>query len=103
MFLIFFFIIFFGSLSIKFVSDIAHAKMQAILDSGKPLPDYIKNHVVYYAGPAKTPEGEDEIYATGSFGPTTAGRMDSYVAPFQGMQKFFLFLFLICFPFFDLV
>jgi fumarate hydratase, class I len=63
--------------------DIAHAKMQALLDAGKPLPDYIKNHVVYYAGPAKTPEGEDEVYATGSFGPTTAGRMDSYVGPFQ--------------------
>ena len=63
--------------------DIAHAKMQAILDSGQPLPDYIKNHVVYYAGPAKTPENEEEVYATGSFGPTTAGRMDSYVAPFQ--------------------
>ena len=63
--------------------DIAHAKMQALLNEGKPLPDYIKNHVVYYAGPAKTPQGEDEEYATGSFGPTTAGRMDSYVDPFQ--------------------
>lgn len=59
--------------------DIAHAKMKELLDSGKPLPDYIKDHIVYYAGPAKTPEG----YASGSFGPTTAGRMDSYVDLFQ--------------------
>ncbi len=59
--------------------DIAHAKLQARLDAGEGLPDYIKDHPVYYAGPAKTPEG----YATGSFGPTTAGRMDSYVAAFQ--------------------
>ena len=59
--------------------DIAHAKLKERLDSGLGLPDYIKNHPVYYAGPAKTPEG----YATGSFGPTTAGRMDSYVAEFQ--------------------
>lgn len=59
--------------------DIAHAKLKEVLDSGKPLPDYIKNHPVYYAGPAKTPEG----YASGSFGPTTAGRMDSYVDLFQ--------------------
>tara|TARA_B100000780_G_scaffold277363_1_gene247872 strand:- start:42 stop:683 length:642 start_codon:yes stop_codon:yes gene_type:complete len=72
--------------------DIAHAKMQAILDEGKPLPDYIKNHVVYYAGPAKTPEGEDEVYATGSFGPTTAGRMDSYVDPFQKAGGSFVML-----------
>ena len=59
--------------------DIAHAKLKELLDAGQPLPDYIKNHPVYYAGPAKTPEG----YASGSFGPTTAGRMDSYVDLFQ--------------------
>ena len=55
--------------------DIAHAKFKEIIDSGKPLPDYLKNHPIYYAGPAKTPPGK----ASGSFGPTTAGRMDSYV------------------------
>ena len=54
-------------------------KLKELLDAGKPLPDYIKNHAVYYAGPAKTPAG----YASGSFGPTTAGRMDSYVEQFQ--------------------
>lgn len=59
--------------------DIAHAKLNERLRSGEPLPDYFKEHIVYYAGPAKTPDG----YASGSFGPTTAGRMDSYVAPFQ--------------------
>ena len=59
--------------------DIAHAKLQERLDAGQGLPDYIKNHPVYYAGPAKTPQG----MATGSFGPTTAGRMDSYVESFQ--------------------
>jgi fumarate hydratase class I len=59
--------------------DIAHAKLQERLDRGEGLPDYIKNHPVYYAGPAKTPEG----MPTGSFGPTTAGRMDSYVEAFQ--------------------
>ncbi|HEU5355714.1 MAG TPA: fumarate hydratase [Actinocrinis sp.] len=59
--------------------DIAHAKLKELLDAGKPLPQYIKDHPVYYAGPAKTPEG----YASGSFGPTTAGRMDSYVDQFQ--------------------
>ncbi|MDD2861232.1 MAG: FumA C-terminus/TtdB family hydratase beta subunit, partial [Acidiphilium sp.] len=59
--------------------DIAHAKLKERLDRGEGLPDYFKNHPVYYAGPAKTPEG----MATGSFGPTTAGRMDSYVAEFQ--------------------
>lgn len=59
--------------------DIAHAKLKERLDSGEGLPDYIKNHPVYYAGPAKTPEG----LPSGSFGPTTAGRMDSYVQPFQ--------------------
>jgi fumarate hydratase class I len=55
--------------------DIAHAKFKDILDAGKPLPEYLKNHPVYYAGPAKTPPGKP----SGSFGPTTAGRMDSYV------------------------
>jgi len=59
--------------------DIAHAKLKELLDSGKELPQYMKDHAVYYAGPAKTPEG----YASGSFGPTTAGRMDSYVDQFQ--------------------
>jgi len=59
--------------------DIAHAKLKERLDSGKGLPDYVKNHPIYYAGPAKTPKG----YASGSFGPTTAGRMDSYVDLFQ--------------------
>ena len=59
--------------------DIAHAKLKERLDRGEGLPDYFKNHPVYYAGPAKTPTG----MATGSFGPTTAGRMDSYVAEFQ--------------------
>lgn len=59
--------------------DIAHAKLQERIDKGEGLPDYIKNHPVYYAGPAKTPDG----MPSGSFGPTTAGRMDSYVEPFQ--------------------
>jgi fumarate hydratase class I len=59
--------------------DIAHAKLKARLDAGSGLPAYLRDHPVYYAGPAKTPVG----YATGSFGPTTAGRMDSYVAEFQ--------------------
>ena len=59
--------------------DIAHAKLAERLAAGEALPDYIKDHPVYYAGPAKTPEG----FATGSFGPTTAGRMDSYVEQFQ--------------------
>jgi fumarate hydratase class I len=59
--------------------DIAHAKIAERLDAGEEMPGYLKNHPVYYAGPAKTPEG----YASGSFGPTTAGRMDSYVAQFQ--------------------
>jgi fumarate hydratase class I len=59
--------------------DIAHAKFKEILDSGKPLPDYLKKHPIYYAGPAKTPEGRP----SGSFGPTTAGRMDSYVGLLQ--------------------
>ncbi len=59
--------------------DIAHAKLKSLLDAGKPLPDYIKDHPVYYAGPAKKPEG----MPSGSFGPTTAQRMDPYVEPFQ--------------------
>ncbi|MCH7229625.1 fumarate hydratase [Glycomyces sp. L485] len=59
--------------------DIAHAKIKERLDAGEPMPDYLRDHAVYYAGPAKTPEG----YASGSFGPTTAGRMDSYVDLFQ--------------------
>lgn len=59
--------------------DLAHAKLKELLESGADLPDYFKKYAVYYAGPAKTPEG----YASGSFGPTTAGRMDSYVEQFQ--------------------
>ncbi len=59
--------------------DLAHAKLRERLESGQGLPDYFKNHPVYYAGPAKTPEG----YASGAFGPTTAGRMDSFVDTFQ--------------------
>jgi fumarate hydratase class I len=59
--------------------DIAHAKIKERLDAGEPMPEYLRDHAVYYAGPAKTPEG----YASGSFGPTTAGRMDSYVEQFQ--------------------
>ena len=59
--------------------DIAHAKIKELLDAGKPMPEYFKNHPIYYAGPAKTPQG----MASGSFGPTTAGRMDVYVDEFQ--------------------
>lgn len=59
--------------------DIAHAKIKERLDAGEPMPEYLKNHPIYYAGPAKTPEG----MASGSFGPTTAGRMDPYVDQFQ--------------------
>ncbi|RDV05221.1 fumarate hydratase [Undibacter mobilis] len=59
--------------------DLAHAKLRERLEAGQGLPDYFKNHPVYYAGPAKTPDG----YASGAFGPTTAGRMDSYVDAFQ--------------------
>lgn len=68
--------------------DIAHAKLQERLDAGQGLPQYIKDHPVYYAGPAKTPAG----YATGSFGPTTAGRMDSYVEAFQAAGGSFVML-----------
>ncbi|MDH3753498.1 MAG: fumarate hydratase [Acidimicrobiia bacterium] len=59
--------------------DIAHARIRDLLDAGEPMPQYLRDHPIYYAGPAKTPEG----YASGSFGPTTAGRMDSYVEQFQ--------------------
>ncbi len=59
--------------------DIAHAKLKERLDRGEPLPDYVREHIIYYAGPAKTPPG----YAAGAFGPTTAGRMDPYVPLFQ--------------------
>lgn len=61
--------------------DIAHARIKKMLDEGRPMPEYFKNHPVYYAGPARTPEG----MASGSFGPTTAGRMDSYVPLFQSL------------------
>jgi fumarate hydratase class I len=68
--------------------DIAHAKLQERLDRGEPLPQYVKDHPIYYAGPAKTPEG----YASGSFGPTTAGRMDSYLDPFMAAGGSFISL-----------
>ncbi len=61
--------------------DIAHAQIKKMIDEGKPMPEYFKKHPVYYAGPAKTPKG----MASGSFGPTTAGRMDSYVDEFQNL------------------
>lgn len=61
--------------------DIAHAQIKKLIDEGKPMPEYFKNHPIYYAGPAKTPEG----MPSGSFGPTTAGRMDSYVDIFQSL------------------
>ncbi|RNC94901.1 MAG: fumarate hydratase [Oricola sp.] len=65
--------------SIIVARDLAHSKIRDRLENGEPMPDYFKNHPIYYAGPAKTPEG----FASGSFGPTTAGRMDSYVDQFQ--------------------
>lgn len=68
--------------------DIAHAKLAERLDQGQPLPDYAQNHIIYYAGPAKTPEG----YASGSFGPTTAGRMDAYVDKFMAAGGSFISL-----------
>jgi fumarate hydratase, class I len=68
--------------------DIAHAKIKERLDAGEPMPEYLRDHPVYYAGPAKTPEG----YASGSFGPTTAGRMDSYVDQFQAAGGSFVML-----------
>lgn len=61
--------------------DIAHARIKKMIDEGKPMPEYFKNHPVYYAGPAKTPQG----MVSGSFGPTTAGRMDTYVDLFQSL------------------
>ena len=61
--------------------DLAHAKIKELIDSGKKMPDYFKDHAIYYAGPAKQPVG----FASGSFGPTTAGRMDSYVEQFQSL------------------
>jgi fumarate hydratase class I len=68
--------------------DIAHAKLKAELDAGRPLPPYFRDHPIYYAGPAKTPSG----YASGSFGPTTAGRMDSYVDQFMAAGGSFVTL-----------
>jgi fumarate hydratase class I len=68
--------------------DIAHAKIKELLDAGEPMPQYLQDMCVYYAGPAKTPEG----YASGSFGPTTAGRMDSYVDQFQKAGGSFVML-----------
>lgn len=65
--------------SIIVARDLAHAKIRERLENGEDMPEYFKNHPIYYAGPAKTPDG----YASGSFGPTTAGRMDSYVDQFQ--------------------
>jgi fumarate hydratase class I len=68
--------------------DIAHAKLKELIDNGEALPQYVKDHPIYYAGPAKTPDG----YASGSLGPTTAGRMDSYVDLLQshGASKIML-------------
>ena len=68
--------------------DIAHARIKEMLDAGEPMPDYLREHCVYYAGPAKTPHG----MASGSFGPTTAGRMDSYVEQFQAAGGSFVML-----------
>ncbi len=68
--------------------DIAHARIKERLDAGEPMPDYLADHCVYYAGPAKTPEG----LPSGSFGPTTAGRMDSYVEQFQAAGGSFVML-----------
>jgi fumarate hydratase class I len=68
--------------------DIAHARIKEMLDAGKPMPEYLKKYAVYYAGPAKTPTG----MASGSFGPTTAGRMDSYVENFQANGGSFVML-----------
>ena len=68
--------------------DLAHKRVKEMLDRGEPLPQYFRDHAVYYAGPAKTPEG----YASGSFGPTTAGRMDSYVDQFQKAGGSFVML-----------
>ena len=68
--------------------DLAHAKIKEAIDKGEPMPQYLKDYAIYYAGPAKTPEG----YASGSFGPTTAGRMDSYVDYFQKLGGSFVML-----------
>src|SRR4029077_9386839 len=68
--------------------DLAHHKLQERLPTGESLPQYVKDHPIYYAGPAKTPEG----YPSGSFGPTTAGRMDSYVGPFMAAGGSFVTL-----------
>ena len=68
--------------------DLAHARIKSDMDAGKPIPDYLRDYPVYYAGPAKTPAG----YASGSFGPTTAGRMDSYVEYFQSRGGSFVML-----------
>jgi fumarate hydratase, class I len=68
--------------------DIAHAKLKERLDAGQGLPQYLKDRAIYYAGPAKTPDG----MASGSFGPTTAGRMDSYVDAFQAAGGSFVML-----------
>jgi fumarate hydratase class I len=68
--------------------DLAHAKIKEAIDKGEPMPQYLKDYAVYYAGPAKTPEG----FASGSFGPTTAGRMDSYVENFQKLGGSFVML-----------
>jgi len=68
--------------------DLAHARIKEAIDKGEPIPQYLKDYAVYYAGPAKTPEG----YASGSFGPTTAGRMDSYVENFQKLGGSFVML-----------
>ncbi len=62
--------------------DMAHARIKAMIDNGEPIPEYFKNHPIYYAGPAKTPKG----MPSGSFGPTTANRMDPYVEPFQALR-----------------
>uniref|UniRef100_A0A0A9WEJ2 Fumarate hydratase class I, aerobic n=1 Tax=Lygus hesperus TaxID=30085 RepID=A0A0A9WEJ2_LYGHE len=59
--------------------DIAHARIREMMETGKPIPQYMKDHPIYYAGPAKTPQGKP----SGAFGPTTAGRMDVFVEPFQ--------------------
>jgi fumarate hydratase class I len=74
--------------SLVVARDLAHARIKAMLERGEPIPEYLTKHAVYYAGPAKTPAG----YASGSFGPTTAGRMDSYVDQFQKAGGSFVML-----------
>ena len=74
--------------SLVVARDLAHARIKAMLDRGEPMPEYLRNNAVYYAGPSKTPAG----YASGSFGPTTAGRMDSYVDQFQKAGGSFVML-----------